>query len=150
MCAMVATVGLQRMRGWARRWIGEDRGQSIVETALVLPLALVVLIGAFDGARALLTTEVLQTAALAGAQYGALSAASSSDTAGIAAAVRAEVVLPQASPTNPTIASSTATDAQGERQVTVQATFTQTALLPYPGLPSTFTITRSATLQVRR
>lgn len=128
----------------------DDAGQSIVETALTVPIVLILLIAAFDGSRGLLAGTVIQSAVLAGAQYGALSAANATDTSGIATAVRNEVVLPQASSTNPTISSSTATDSDGETRVTVTATFTMTALLPYPGLPSTFVITRSAVLQVRR
>lgn len=127
-----------------------ERGQSIVEVALALPMLLVMLIGTFDGVRALLAAVVLQSAVLAGAQYGALSPANAADTAGIEEATRDEVVLPQASLTNPTVTAATATDGQGELRITVTATFTQTVLLPYPGLPDRFTITRSATLQVRR
>lgn len=129
---------------------GDQDGQSIVETALLLPMLLILLIGAFDGARALLAATVIQSAVLAGAQYGALSAANAADASGIASAVRQEVVLPQASGSNPTVSSSTTTDAQGETQITVSATFTMTVLLPYPGLPSTFSVTRSAATQVQR
>lgn len=128
----------------------DEAGQSIVETALIVPILLILLIASFDGSRALLTATVIQSAVLAGAQYGALSPTNATDASGIAGAVRTEVVLPQASSTNPSVTSSTATDAQGETRVTVSATFTMTALLPYPGLPSTFQITRSAVLQVRR
>lgn len=133
-----------------RAALGGSDGQAIVETALILPVLLIILIASFDGARALLTGSVIQSAALAGAQYGALSSSNASDTSGIASAVRAEVVLPQASGTNPAVTSSTATDTQGETQLTVSATFTMTALLPYPGLPSTFIITRKAVIQVQR
>lgn len=129
---------------------GAQGGQAIVETALMVPVLLIVLIASFDGARALLAASVIQSAALAGAQYGALSSSNATDTSGIESAVRAEVVLPQATGTNPTVSSSTATDAQGETQLTVSATFTMTALLPYPGLPSTFTVARKAVVQVHR
>lgn len=139
------------MRGaTARRFGATERGQSIVEVALALPVLLVVLIGTFDGVRALLAAVVLQSAVLAGAQYGALSPTNAADTAGIEDATRDEVALPQASATNPTVGTTTATDGQGELRITVTATFTQTVLLPYPGLPDRFTITRSAALQVRR
>lgn len=129
---------------------GDERGQSIVETALIVPILLILLVGSFDGSRALLAASVIQSAVLAGAQYGALSAANAADASGIASAVRQEVTLPQASGSNPAVSSSTATDAQGETQVTVTATFTMTALLPYPGIPGTFSVTRKAVVQVRR
>lgn len=141
-----------RVGDYARRVSGGagERGQSMVETALTVPILLILLIASFDAARALLAATVIQSAALAGAQYGALSPTNATDTSGIASGVRAEVVLPQASPTNPTVTSSTTTDAQGETQLTVTATFTMTALLPYPGLPSTFVVTRKAVVQVHR
>ncbi len=134
----------------ARAAVRGSGGQAIVETALILPVLLIVLIASFDGARALLAGSVIQSAAQAGAQYGALSSSNAADASGIASTVRAEVVLPQATGTNPTVTSSTGTDAQGETQLTVSATYTMTALLPYPGLPSTFTITRRAVVQVQR
>ncbi len=127
-----------------------QRGQSLVETALALPILAVVLVGAVDAARVLLGGVVMQTAVLAGAQYGALSPASASDTAGIASAVRNEVRLPQAGATNPTVTSATSKDANGELRVSVSATFTMTTLFNYPGLPSTVSIARAATQQVRR
>lgn len=131
------------------RW-RQEGGQGIVETALIVPVLLIALIASFDASRALLASSVVQSAVLAGAQFGALSSSNAADTSGIASAVRAEVVLPQATSTNPTVSSSTATDAQSETQLTVSATFTMTALLPYPGLPSTFTVTRTAVVQVHR
>ncbi len=127
-----------------------EHGQSIVETALLVPVLLIMLIASFDASRALLAGSVIQSAALAGAEYGELSPANANDASGIASAVRAEVTLPQATSTNPTVSSSTTTDAQGETQLTVSATFTMTALLPYPGLPSSFTVTRRAVMQVQR
>lgn len=128
----------------------DDGGQSIVETALLLPILLIMLIASLDASRALLSATVIQSATLAGAQYGALSATNATNTSAIESAVRAEVLLPQASGTNPAVTSSTTTDAQDETQLTVSATFTMTALLPYPGLPSTFVVTRKAVMQVRR
>ena len=127
-----------------------ERGQSLVETSLSVPLLALLLVGAYEGARLLLAGIVLQTAALAGAEYGALSAANAADSAGIASAVRGEVSLPQAGPTNPVVVSTTARDANDELVVTVRGTFTLTTLVPYPGVPRTFVISRSATLQVRR
>lgn len=139
------------MRTRARSDVARSElGQSIVEIALSVPVLLVLLIGALDGARALLATVVLTSAAMAGAQHGALSSANAADSAGIAGVVREEAASIGATSTNPTVATSTGTDAYGEKYVSVTATFTWTSLVAYPGLPSSVLITRSATLQVRR
>ncbi len=128
----------------------DEAGQSLVEVSLSAPLLVTLLVGMYEGTRMLLAAIVLQTGTLAGAQYGALSPTNSTDTAGIATAVQNEVTLAQASPTNPVITSSTATDTNAETFVTVQGTFTVRTLFAYPGLPNSFVITRSATLRVRR
>lgn len=125
-------------------------GQSLVETALAVPMLAALLLGTAEGARALHTTVILQGAVQAGAQYGSLSPANSQDSAGIDAAVRAEMLVPQASATNPVVSASRTTDANGESRLTVSGTFTLNALFAFPGLPSVFSITRSATVQVQR
>lgn len=122
----------------------------MVETALVLPVLLIALLGVFDLSRALLATTVMQSAVQAGADYGALSETNAADSAAIAVAVRTEAALSGASATNPSVTSATATDAQGDTQLTVRATFTLTPVVAYPGLPPTFAITRTAVAQVRR
>lgn len=127
-----------------------EEGQSVVETALSLPLLILVLLGVADGARLLLAGVVLQTAVMAGAQYGALSPQSATDFPGIDAAVRNEMRFPQAGPNNPAITLATSTDANGELRVNVYGTFTLTTIFGYPGLPQSFTLSRAATLQVRR
>ncbi len=134
----------------AARRVHDDRGQSLVETALAVPLLLLLLVGAIDAVRAVQAGVILQSATQAGAQYGALSAANAADAAGIEATVRGEASLPQATGGNPTVSSSSATDANGEKLVTVQATYTQTTLFAYPGIPQSYAVTRAATLQVRR
>ncbi len=125
-------------------------GQSVVETALFLPLLALVLLGVADGARLLLAGVTLQTAVMAGAQYGALSPQNAVDSVGIDAAVRNEMRFPQAGASNPGVSSATATDASGELRVSVNGAFTLTTIFAYPGLPQSFTFSRVATVQVRR
>lgn len=129
--------------------IGDGEGQSVVEMALTLPVLLVTLLGAFEGVRMLAATVALSTAVLAGAQFGAQSAATSADTAGIVAAVQQELTLAGQTGTV-TVTSSTTTDADGEKLVSVSASYAWRSLLAYPALPQAVTIARSATLQVRR
>ena len=135
----------------ARQHAGSgDAGQSIVETALVLPFLLVLIIGTVEAARLLLATIALTTAVTAGAQYGALYPENASDTAGIDAAVRTELAIAGATATNPVVTSTTGEDDEDERYVRVQATFTWTSLVAYPGLPRSVDFTRAALLQVHR
>lgn len=131
-------------------FVRSARAQAIVETALVLPFAVLLLIGVYEVSRVFHAAIVMQTAVQAGAQYGALSTTAAHDTAGIDAAVRAEVNLQQAGPTNPVVTSSVGTDGNGEELVTVRATFTVTTIFDYPGIPRTFAVGRVAALQVHR
>ncbi|MDE3102181.1 MAG: pilus assembly protein, partial [Chloroflexota bacterium] len=49
----------------------DERGQSVVETALSLPIMTVMLLGSFEGVRILLAAIALTSGVLAGAEYGA-------------------------------------------------------------------------------
>lgn len=57
----------------------DDRGQSLVEFALILPVLLILLVGMFDLGRAVLLSETLNSAVREGTRYaivhGALSSA---------------------------------------------------------------------------
>jgi Flp pilus assembly protein TadG len=61
------TIGSDRRRGLA-----SDRGQALVETALVLPLLLLVAVGIFEFGRAYQTYQVLTNAAREGARLAVL------------------------------------------------------------------------------
>lgn len=136
--------------GSTRGQLGSDRGQSIVETALSVPLLAAMLVGTLEASRLLLATVALTSGVLAGAQYGALSSTSAADTTGIATAVRSETTPIGGTSSNPTVTSSTATDGNGETYVTVSSTYSWSSLFKFPGLPQTVSITRSAVTQVRR
>ncbi len=138
------------MRAYRSGLVRSERGQSLVETALALPILAVMLIGTLEGARLLLATLALTGGVMAGAQYGALSTTSAADTAGIASAVRSETTPIGGTPTNPTVTSATGTDSTDETYVSVTGVYAWRSLLDYPGLPRTVTITRTAVLQVRR
>ncbi len=127
----------------------DDAGQSVVETALTLPIMAVMLIGTLEGVRVLLATIAVTSGVLAGAEYGGLGPASATDAAGIAAAVRNETTPIGGTATNPAVTSTTGTDASGETFVSVSATYAWSSLLAYPGLPRSVSITRSAVMPVR-
>lgn len=67
-----------------------QRGQSLVELALILPLLCVLLLGAADFARALSAYIALGNVAREGAHYGSMSAANAADLDGIRAAALQE------------------------------------------------------------
>ena len=66
-----------------------QRGQSLVEFALLLPLLLLILVLLFDLGRAVYYYSVIHNAAREGARYGIISP---TDDAGIIAAAQAKVV----------------------------------------------------------
>lgn len=127
-----------------------EAGQSLVETALALPILATMLIGAAEGARLLLAAIALTSGVMAGAQYGALSPSNAGDVAGIESAVRLETTPVGGTASNPVVTTSTGTDGAGETYLSVAGTYTWRSLFSYPGLPSSVAITRSAVQQVRR
>ena len=122
------------------------RGSAAVETAVLLPLLLLLAMGTTDLGRVSHAYIAVATAARNGAQYGSGSKNASQDTAGIAAAVRSEMssVLGYSS-SNPTVTSSL-TDSGGGVKVTVSLQFQ--SLIRYPGLPASMTLTRTVEMRV--
>jgi len=68
------------------RW-PHSKGAAIAELAILLPLFVVVLIGAIDLGRAYFDSLSLESAARAGAQYGVFLQSNAADSTGIRAAV---------------------------------------------------------------
>lgn len=71
----------------------KSRGQSIVELALILPIAVLILALSADFGRAMTAYIQVGSAAREGAAYGMQSTEASQDTSGMIAAVRAETTL---------------------------------------------------------
>jgi TadE-like protein len=59
-----------------------DRGQALVETALVLPLLLLIIVGLFDAGRAIWLSNTLATAVREGTRYGIVHGALSGSPTG--------------------------------------------------------------------
>lgn len=169
MCAM----GSRTKKSGAKRsdHCSNERGAALVELAVVLPVLAVLLVGTIDFGRVFRDAMIVTNAARAGALYGGQSIPKSADTAGMISA--ADAVLSannlgtgpasQASrscvcadnsgnftPTSPANTCS-ATCAGGHVVVTVTVTATRTFSMinPFPGLPSTVTVARSATQRVQ-
>lgn len=84
---MISLKNLWVLRAWRRG----ERGQALVETALVTPLLVVLLVGAADLARVTQASIEVSNAARAGSQYGAQNGFTAQDTTGIATAAQNEV-----------------------------------------------------------
>ncbi|MGB2697385.1 MAG: TadE/TadG family type IV pilus assembly protein [Candidatus Zixiibacteriota bacterium] len=80
-------------------FIKERKGQSLIEFALVLPILLLVLFGITEFGRAIMTVNMLHTAAREGARYAAVRAVSDSTSA----VAKVQDVLDAASIKNSTI-----------------------------------------------
>jgi Flp pilus assembly protein TadG len=149
---------------------GSEAGQALVETALTMPLLILMLLGAVELGRVAFAAIEVSNAARAGAQYAAMNGGSYKDntsTGGIAQAAQYDaynVWAPQ--PTKFTVTSSygcvcsngssstcLSTDCSGGSNhlmatvtVVTQATFDP--LIHFWGLPNTFTLQGKAVQQV--
>lgn len=120
-----------------------DRGQSLVELSIVLPVLLILLLGAVDFGRLYYASVTVTGAARNGAQYAS---ENPDDTAGIRAAALedAGVLNPQ-----PTVTvSGPDSDPAGGRYIGVRVTHTFRTLVPWPGIPSSVDISRQVVMRV--
>ena len=148
------------VHGLWRRVCRRDAGQAIVETALTMPILVLLLLGAAEfGWVAYVAVEV-SNSARAGVAYGAQSVSTAADTTGIqtAASMDAADIIPTLTTTATTtgVCSSGAsctgagssclnTDCATpgdhiETILTVTTSATATPLIHIPGIPSTFTL----------
>jgi Flp pilus assembly protein TadG len=137
-----------------------ERGDALVEMAILLPLLTLLLLGAFEVALAVYTSIEVSSAALAGAQYGAQNSTNAGDTTGIqnaATADAANITLGATTASESCICangnSSTCkpTDCSGsyiETILTVQTQATFTPVVHFPGIPASFTFNGQAVEKV--
>jgi Flp pilus assembly protein TadG len=142
-----------------------DRGSSLVELVLVIPFLLTLVLGAVDFGHAFYVNLEVVNAAHAGAEYGSLHP---SDSTGItAAAKQSGANLPNLTVATPTwgcecsdgssySASCTATPSctagttrggNVVHRVQVNTSAVYTTLVPWPGIPSSFTLRGTATVR---
>lgn len=142
-----------------RKFGGNESGSSLVETALVTPVLMLLLLGTVDVGRALYLAMEVAGAAQAGAEYGMLKP---SDTAGIQSAalnnapdVRSKaVVTPQygceCSDGSSYTASCSATPVCSSNvvyRVNVSVSATYKPWFPWPGIPSSIKLANSAAMR---
>jgi Flp pilus assembly protein TadG len=154
-----------------RRAIEGERGGALVETAFVLPILMVLVLGAADFGRVFYAAMTVTQAVKAGIQYGGQSIGKAADTAGEQAAAAAAatdisgftaIAYAPGTGQNPctcwnasagteaNMASCTSSCTGSVRMyayVTGSKTFTTFA--NYPGLPHSIVITRSASIRVQ-
>jgi Flp pilus assembly protein TadG len=140
------------------RWRQQVDGSSIIETALLMPLLLLILVAAIDFGRAYFMAIEVSSAAEAGALYGIVNPA---DTAGMVAAAKfdASDVSPltaiavygcQCSDGSSVVAScSTAPTCTYNvvNFVDVSTSATYSSLLNYPGIPSSIALSGKARMR---
>lgn len=151
----------QRKSEHRDRFRFSETGGAAIELAVLLPVLILLAIGAAEFGRVYFTSIGVASAARAGAQYGSQSAAASSDTVGMNLAANAEAgSIGSVSPVSVRICrctdgSVTSCTAQcpmiGNPEVFVQTTATKTVtfLLKYPGLPASTVVSRTAVFRVQ-
>ena len=135
-----------------------ESGSSLLEFALVLPVLLVLLIGLIDLGRAAYFGILTSNAARAGAQYGAQSIYTSTDTTGMSNAAIADapgIGLTAVGTTLCTVdgggLTSCPSNITGQTvvyYVKVHVSGTFASLVTYPGLPSSIPIGGDAIMRV--
>ena len=145
-----------------RRFFRATGGAAALELAIVAPVALMMLMGAWDFGRALQVSSRLANAAYAGAQYGAQDADHAADAAGIESAalddagdrsVGVTVTAARACecPDGVPIACSASCGAAGDPQlyVTVLVESDHETLFPYPFIENPMRLSRQAVMRAR-
>lgn len=155
-----------RSGGWMKQRRRGERGQALVEAAVVAPVFFLLLMGSAELARVAYMAIEVANAARAGVQYASQNEKTIGDTTGITLAAQKDGYdVNLVSGLSATASKGQYTCADGTTAVTVTAgnlpscnsgataiptvTVTTTAtfdpLVHIPGLPSTFTLTSSAT-----
>ena len=149
------------MRPVPKRHLRSISGSALVELAVVGPLLVLMVLGVADFGRVLYTSIILSHAARAGAQYGAQTNGTTSDSAGIEQAAEEEA----ADIGSITVSSSRICECTGAGSVSctattcagygvprvfvaVTASTTFQTIVPYPLIPNTVPL--SITAKVRR
>ena len=129
-----------------------EAGQALVETALVFPLLITILVGAAELARVAYAAIEVANAARAGVQYGAQSGYTASDPTGIATAAATDAAnlttLTTTSSfscvcsdgTASTCANTDCANSHIEETLTVNTQATIDPVIHLPGLPKTYTL----------
>ncbi len=131
------------------RFLNSSRAQSLVEFGIILPVLLVIVLGAIDFGRVYFAYVSVTNGARNGAQYAALSPESAADAAGIRDAAVADTSdLLNTSGTNPEVTVVTGTDSRGGLYADVTVNYTYSTIFPWPGLPHSIDLSRTVRARV--
>ena len=122
-----------------------ERGQSLAELGVLLPILLIIVLGAVDFGRAYYSSQAVDNAARTGAQYAAVSTANAGDVNGIKTAALQETGNLS---TSPTVTATTGTDSRGKTYAKVTVSYNFTTLIAWPGLPHSVSMTRTVQMRV--
>jgi len=161
-----------RERAWPEPGPGRrhgDRGQTMLEFALVLPCLMLLSVGIVELGRAIYNTIEVNNAATAGVEYGSQSSQTGVDTAGMQDAAIADGNFPGMTatatygctcdtgagtsctyPVPPVSSCATFCAGQIVQCVQVRTHTSFNAIFHYPGLPSSYTADGHAVMRVRR
>ena len=140
---------------------GDEAGQALIETALSLPLLLLLLVGAVEFARAGYAAIEVSNAASAGAQYGTQNSDTALDLSGIQVAAQndaSNITLGQTSASISCIcsdgssstcnASTDCSTSHMEQILTVNTQYTYVPIIHLIGFPDSFTLQGQAVRKV--
>ena len=154
------------MLNYKRQRFGTDDGRwcagaASVELALVAPILIVLFMGVWDFGRALSESARMESAAHAGALYGAQSTAYAANTSGITQSARDDaddtagalnITADQycQCPSGATVACNSDCGAEGQPRMFVQVQVTEpfTTWFPYPFVTNPMTLSGQTTLRV--
>ena len=121
-----------------------ERGQGLVELALITPVFLILALGVFDYGRVYFAYVSVTNGARTGADYASASPAQAADLDGITATARTETnELLDTSVDNPDVTVTTGTDGDGIGYADVTMTYTFNTIVSWPGLPDSIDVTRT-------
>ena len=140
------------MSRWLKQLIrdssGERRrfsGQGLVETAVMTPIMILMLMGTVDFARVFTANIQVTNAAREGAYYGSRSTENATDSDAVADATLAD--SPTIFGVAPSVASQLDTDGEYD-QISVTVTYPFVTLFDYPGIPDSVDLSRTVTMRV--
>ena len=126
-----------------------ERGQSLMELALLALVFIVLMLGVVDFGRVYFAYVSVTNGARNGAHYASVSPSNAADTTGIKSAAVADTSdLLDTSSSNPDVSVSTGTDSQGRLYADVTMTYTFSTIFPWPGLPTSIDVERTVRARV--
>lgn len=128
------------------------RGLAAVETALVLPVVLLITFAAVDFGRVIHAYLAVSNAARCGAMYGSMHEFTSNNLTSWKSQIRSTMDdemsgLQAYSAANLQAAISTTTDSSGLFVVTVRASYPFATIVNWPGVPSQITLSHAVTMR---